>query len=346
MKAALLRAPNEMRLSEMETPTAGPGELVLRVRAACLCGTDLRIISGRKTKGVRFPSVLGHEFSGVIVDVGEGVSQFHLDQAVTMDPVMPCRRCAYCRTGRENVCLNRQAMGYEFDGAFAEYLRIPALALESGNVFAIPEGMSYEAAALAEPLACCLNGQRNAGITLGDDVLILGSGPIGLMHAQLALAAGARNVVVSEPNAFRRQQAEQIGVHRTIDPTAEDPGDVMRSLTDGLGASVVILAIGVAKLANDALEYVRKGGRVNLFAGFSVGDAPSMDVNAIHYNEILISGASALSRAGFEMALHLIANGKIDVEQMISNRFSLMDIDQAVRLAESGSALKVVINNA
>ena len=345
MKAALLSAPNEMRLSEVDTPAAGPGELVLRVKSASICGTDLRIITGRKTKGVRFPSVLGHEFSGEIVEVGEGVTQFRTGQRVTMDPVMPCRRCAYCRTGRENVCLNRQAMGYEFDGAFADYLRIPALALECGNVFAMPDGMSFDAAALAEPLACCLNGQRNAQVGLGDDVLILGAGPIGLMHVQLALASGARSVVVSEPNGFRRDQAEKAGATQTIDPTKEDPGDVMRGLTDGLGASVVILAIGVPKLANDALGFVRKGGRVNLFAGFSVGDMPPLDVNLIHYNEILVSGASALSRAGFEMALNMIANGKINVEQLVSNRFSLADMDEAVRLAAGGSAIKVIVGD-
>ena len=216
MKAAVLQAPNVLRLAEMATPEAAPGELVLRVRAATVCGTDLRILSGRKTKGVRFPSVIGHEFAGDVVQAGAGVTQFKVGDRVCMDPVIPCRACAYCKSGRENVCVNRQAMGYEFDGAFAEYIRIPAIALAAGNVFHMPEGMSFEAAALAEPLACCINGQRNAQVGMGDSVVILGAGPIGLMHAALARAAGARQVIVSEPNAARRQAAAERGVNHVV----------------------------------------------------------------------------------------------------------------------------------
>lgn len=154
MKAAVLRAPSVLEVGDIATPEAGPGELILAIRAATVCGTDLRILSGKKTKGIRFPSVIGHEFAGVVVQTGQGVSGFVTGDRVCMDPVVPCRACAYCKAGLENVCQNRQAMGYEFDGAFAEFIRIPAIALASGNVFKMPEGMSFEAAALSEPLAC------------------------------------------------------------------------------------------------------------------------------------------------------------------------------------------------
>ena len=345
MKAAVLRAPNEFVVDSVATPKAGPGELVLRVKAATVCGTDIRILRGRKTKGVRFPSILGHEFAGEVVDVGPGVTQFSCGDRVCADPVMPCRACAYCKMGRENVCLNRQAIGYEFDGAFAEFLRVPAVALQSGNVVRMPEGMRYEAAALAEPLACCLNGMRNAEVGLGDAVVVIGAGPIGLMHAALARRAGARLVVMSEPNPGRRQAAAERGVDRTVDPSAEDLGGVVRGLTDGLGADVVILAIGAAPLANEALGMVRKGGRVNLFAGFATGDAPAMDVNAIHYNEIAVTGASALSRRDYEMALQLLATGQIDAASLITHRFGIADAVAALAEAESGRALKVVITD-
>ena len=345
MKAAVLRAPNEFVVDSVATPKAGPGELVLRVKAATVCGTDIRILRGRKTKGVRFPSILGHEFAGEVVDVGPGVTQFSCGDRVCANPVMPCRACAYCKMGRENVCLNRQAIGYEFDGAFAEFLRVPAVALQSGNVVRMPEGMRYEAAALAEPLACCLNGMRNAEVGLGDAVVVIGAGPIGLMHAALARRAGARLVVMSEPNPGRRQAAAERGVDRTVDPSAEDLGGVVRGLTDGLGADVVILAIGAAPLANEALGMVRKGGRVNLFAGFATGDAPAMDVNAIHYNEIAVTGASALSRRDYEMALQLLATGQIDAASLITHRFGIADAVAALAEAESGRALKVVITD-
>lgn len=343
MKAAVLQAPKDLRLSDIATPEAGPGELVLRVRAATVCGTDLRILTGRKTKGVRFPSVIGHEFAGEVVQAGAGVTQFRTGDRVCMDPVIPCRACAYCRVGLENVCQHRQAMGYEFDGAFAEYIRIPAIALQAGNVFRVPEGMSYEAAALAEPLACCLNGQRNAGVRLGDSVVVLGAGPIGLMHAALARAAGARQVIVSEPNALRRQAAAERGVDHVCDPASESLEAFVKARTEGLGADVVILAIGVPQLANEALTLVRKGGRVNLFAGFSAGDTSAIDVNLIHYNEILVSGASALRRTDYEQALTMLGNGQIDAKALITHRFAVTDSLAAFDEAGSGRALKVAI---
>lgn len=345
MKAAVLKGPNVLQLTDIATPEAAPGELVLRVRAATVCGTDLRILTGRKTKGVRFPSVIGHEFAGEIVQAGAGVTQFKVGERVCMDPVIPCRACAYCKSGRENVCVNRQAMGYEFDGAFAEYIRIPAIALQAGNVFRMPEGMDFEAAALAEPLACCINGQRNAQVGLGDSVVILGAGPIGLMHAALARAAGARQVLVSEPAAARRQAAADRGVTHVFDPASGSLADFVQARTDGLGADVVILAIGVPQLANEALTLVRRGGRVNLFAGFSAGDTSTIDVNLIHYGEIVVTGASALARRDYELALNMLASGQIDAGSLITHRYAVAESLQAFDEAGSGRALKVAIRN-
>lgn len=345
MKAAVLRAPNVLEIGEIATPEAGPGELILSIRAATVCGTDLRILSGKKTKGIRFPSIIGHEFAGVVVQTGDGVTGFATGDRVCMDPVVPCRACAYCKAGLENVCQNRQAMGYEFDGAFAQYIRIPAVALQAGNVFKMPEGMSFEAAALSEPLACCINGQKNAQVGLGDSVVILGAGPIGLMHAALAKAAGARQVIISEPNAGRRQAALERGVNYACDPTKENLLNVVRQQTEGLGADVVILAIGVPALANEALNLVRKGGRVNLFAGFSQGDMSSIDVNLIHYNEITVTGASALSRSGYELALNMLSSGQIDATSLITHRYAVADSLAAFDAAASGNAIKVAIHN-
>lgn len=342
MRAALFTAPNQMGLAEVPTPTAGPGELLMRVRASAICGTDVRIYRGKKTKGVRLPSILGHEFAGDVVAVGEGVTGFAAGDRISVEPVIPCHNCAYCKNGRENVCANRTAIGYEFDGAFAEYVRIPATAVAGGHVYKFPASLAYEQAALAEPLACCLNGQENAQVGLGDVVVILGAGPIGLMHLQLARAAGARAVVVSEPSEHRRATAQAMGAH-VVDPVSADLPTVVKGLTDGLGADVVILAIGFAPLANQALGLVRKGGRVNLFAGFSVGDMPPMDVNLIHYNEILVSGASALTRAQYEKALRLIAAGVVDVAGLISHRFALDQMEEAFQAAEGGLGIKVVI---
>lgn len=345
MKAAVLRGPNDLALTTIATPQAGAGDLVLRVRAATVCGTDLRILTGKKTKGVRFPSVIGHEFAGVVVEAGADVVGWSVGDRVCVDPVMPCRACAYCKTGRENVCLNRQAIGYEFDGAFAEYVRVPALALQSGNVFQVPEGMDFEAAALAEPLACCINGQRNADIAMGDTVLVLGAGPIGLMHAGLARAAGARQVIVSEPNQARREAARQRGVDAVCDPSGGSMVEFVKARTDGLGADVAILAIGVPSLVNEAFAAVRKGGHVNLFAGFSVGATATIDVNLIHYNELVVTGASALTRHDYEVALNLLAAGRLDAGSLITHRFAIDEALGAFEEAGSGRALKVALLN-
>ncbi|BDG60158.1 zinc-dependent dehydrogenase [Caldinitratiruptor microaerophilus] len=343
MRAALLTAPNQIVLTEVPTPAAGSGEIVLRVRAATICGTDLRILRGKKTRGVRFPSVIGHEFAGEVVEVGKGVQEFKAGDRVSVDPVIPCHHCAYCQNGMENVCANRTAIGYEFDGAFAEYVRIPATAVAGGHVYKIGDGIAWEQAALAEPLGCCINGQEHARIGLGDVVVILGAGPIGLMHLQLARAAGARQIIVSEPLAHRREMAVKLGADRAVDPHEEDLQAVVKGITGGLGADAVIVAIGIPALANQALALVRKGGRVNLFAGFSAGDMPPMDVNLIHYNEIVVTGTSALTRRHYEKALRLIEAGVVKVKELVSHRFPLEQIHEAFQAAEGGLGIKVAI---
>ncbi|NIH24142.1 MULTISPECIES: zinc-dependent dehydrogenase [Providencia] len=345
MKAAVLYAPNELKVAEIKYPQLGKGDVIIRIKAAAICGTDGRIVSGRKTKGVRYPSVIGHEFSGEIVEVGENVSEFHLGDAIAVDPVIPCRSCVYCRIGKENVCLNRQAIGYEFDGAFAEYVRIPEIALSAGNVFKMPKGMSYEAAALAEPLACCINGQKNVGIELGDTVVVIGAGPIGLMHILLARFSGATNIIVSELNEQRRKAAIDCGATHTVNSQQENLLDTVKGVTGGVGADVVIVAIGIPQLVNPALELARKGGRVNLFAGFSKDDMAQIDVNIIHYNELIVTGASALSREGYKQALSLISSGLIDIEKLITHRFSLDQINEAMVSAQKGDAIKIIIYN-
>ena len=342
MRAAVLHAPNQVSVETIPDPEAGPGEIVLRVGAAAICGTDMRIYRGRKTKGVRYPSVIGHEFAGEVVAVGAGIANFAVGDTVGVDPVIPCGRCAYCLTGRENVCANRQAMGYEFDGAFAELIRIPAIGLQRGNVFKLPAGVDLAHAALAEPLACVMNGQENMGVGMNEVVVVLGAGPIGLMHLKLANLAGARKVIVSEPNPGRRARAATQGA-RVVDPTAEDLDAVVRSETEGLGADAVILAIGAPQIVNQALGLARKGGRINLFAGFSKGDMPPIDVNLIHYNELVITGASALQRRHYQAALGLIASGRLDVSDLVSHRIALDDFETAMAIAESGEGVKVVV---
>ncbi len=340
MKAAILHAPNRMLLDVAADPVTEAGDLVLRVKAATICGTDIRVFRGRKTAGIRYPSIIGHEFSGEVVS---GPSPFRPGQRVGVCPAIPCGRCPQCLRGRENLCPELQAIGYEIDGAFAEFIRIPARAVELGNVHLLPDRVSHDEAALIEPLACVLNGQNKVGLRQGDTVAILGAGPIGTLHVKLARLRGAGRVIVSEPNAARRAAALAAGADVMLDPTAGDLSAAVRAETRGLGADVVICAIGIPALASQAVGLAAKGGRVSLFAGFSKGEMGNLDVNAIHYEELRLTGAFGLSRKDYEDALHMIADGRIEVRDMITHRYGLDEVGAAFDMAESGAAMKVAI---
>lgn len=343
MRAAILTAPNAMQLGEAPDPVRADGDLILRVKAATICGTDIRILRGRKTAGVRYPSIIGHEFAGEVV---EGDATFRPGQRVGVCPAIPCGRCAQCLRGRENLCPDAEAIGYQIDGAFAEYIRIPARAVALGNVHRLPDAIGDAEAALIEPLACVINGQNKVGVAQGDTVVVLGSGPIGTLHIKLARLRGAARVIVSEPNPGRRAAAQTAGADVGIDPTTEDLRARVREETGGLGADVVICAIGIPALATQAIGLAGQGGRVSLFAGFSKGELGQLDVNAIHYDELRVTGAFGLSRLDYATALAAIAGGRIDTSDMITHRYPLAQLDEAFGMAEGGGAMKVAILDA
>lgn len=342
MKAAILKAPDSLVAGEVPDPAPQKGDVVIRVHRATICGTDIRIWRGRKTAGVRYPSVIGHEFAGEIVD-GGGI--FTPGERVSVCPPIPCGHCHCCQRGLENLCPNLEAIGYQLDGGFAEFITVPARAVAMGNVVRLPESVSHEEAALIEPLACVVNGQNRVGLSAGESVVILGAGPIGTLHVKLARLRGAVRVIVSEPNAARRKLALDAGADVVIDPTATDLPAAVRDETGGLGADVAICAIGIPALVAGALALVRKAGRVSLFAGFSPGATGQIDINAIHYDELTLVGAFGLTRADYNDSLALIREGRIEVASMVSHRFDLADCTAAFEMAESGAAMKVAFVN-
>jgi L-iditol 2-dehydrogenase len=225
-------------------------------------------------------------------------------------------------------------------------VRVPRRAVELGCVHRLPEALDDACAALVEPLACVVNGQDLVGIGNGDTVVILGAGPIGLLHVKLARLKSAARVIVSEPNAHRRDAAQAAGADATVDPTAENIRERVLAETAGLGASVVICAIGIPALAQEAIGLAGLRGRVSLFAGFSKGDSAALDVNAIHYNELLVTGAFGLSRLGYATALRMAASGRIELKSLITHRFGLDEATEAFAVAERGEAVKVAILDA
>ena len=264
MRAVVLNGPNDFAPTDLPKPQIGDNDILLEMKKAAICGTDMRILAGTKTKGVRYPSVIGHEMCGIISEIGKNVSGFQAGDKVAIANVIPCGSCPACLAGRENACMNRKAVGYEFDGGFEEYVLIPEIAIKSGNVIKLPEHVSFTAGALIEPLACCIRGLKNAGTGFNDTVLIVGAGPIGLMHMQLSRIAGAKQVIVSEPNEMRRQVALELGADKVVDPTKENLEQIISDATGGMGADVIIMAIGVPALVNSTLKLCKKGGTVNL----------------------------------------------------------------------------------
>ena len=344
MRAAVLTEPNRISLASVSDPTSREGDVMIRVRAATICGTDIRILRGSKTAGVRYPSVLGHEFAGEIVDTG-GHASLSIGDRVGVCPAISCGHCYRCKHGMENLCAEGQNVGYEIDGAFAELIRIPAAAVQAGNIRHLPAQMSYDEAAVVEPFACVVNGQNRVKLSGADSVVIVGAGPIGQLHVRLARLRGATRIIVSDPNVRRHAAALAGGADVMINPTAEDLVERVREETAGRGADVVICAIGVPALARQVTDLAAHGGRISLFAGFSKGVTAEMDVNAIHYNELTVTGAFGLSRRDFDLAFDLVASGRFDVKSLVTHRFPLEDAVDAFATAESGDAIKVAILN-
>lgn len=343
MRAVILSGPNDFAPADIERPVIGEKEILLEMKAAAICGTDMRILAGTKTKGVRYPSVIGHEMCGIICETGSQVADFQVGEKVAIANVIPCGSCSSCLSGRENACLNREAIGYEYDGGFEEYVRIPESCIRSGNVVKLPEDVSFEAGALIEPLACCVRGMKNAGVGFNQVVLIVGAGPIGLMHMQLAKISGAKTVIVSEPIASRREKAQKLGADLVVDPTVEDLEKIVKEQTDGLGADVIIMAIGVPALVNSTLKLCKRGGTVNLFAGFAGTGECQIEVNTIHYNEINVNGSTAYRRLDYLEAADLVKHKKIDLEEIVTHKFKIEEFRQAYEVCQSGEGLKVII---
>lgn len=335
-----------MELRDVVRPPAGPGEALIKVAACAVCGTDLRIHAGGKTRGVYPPRVLGHEIAGEVVALGEGAERYtsvKVGQRVTTPPGIPCAACRFCNTGQENSCRQRAALGYRYDGGFADYMVVPAAGVQRGLLFPIPDSLSNAEAALAEPLACVVNGQRKSQVQLGDVVLIIGAGPIGLMHLQLSSLAGAGKVLVSEPAPERRRLAGELGATRTIDPTKEAVAGIVLEETNGDGADVAVAAIGVTQIVNDLLAVTRPGGRVNLFAGYAGTGETTIDANLIHYGELIVTGTSGCTREDFRQSLSLLTKGQMNVGPLITHRFPLEQIEDAFSTTRTGVGLRVIV---
>jgi L-iditol 2-dehydrogenase len=343
MRGFTFQGPGRAELTELPDPKPGRGEILLKVESNTVCGTDLRIMRGEKTKGVRVGVVLGHEASGTVAALGDGVEGYEVGTLCGVSPIFACGVCRYCQTGLENLCERALVVGYDVNGGLGEWMVIPAVGVRAGRLVPAPAGLPPEQLSLAEPLACCLNGMDQYRVEVGEVVVILGAGPIGLFHLQLAVIGGARSVIVSDPSPTRRKVAAELGAAVTVDPTGEDLAAVVADVTGGLGADVAVVCIGRPQLVNDALNVVGKRGRVSVFAGLADKGWAEIEANLIHYKEITLLGAANSGRVDYERAVALISCGRIDAARMVTHRFPLDRAAEAIEFVAGGEGIKIAV---
>jgi L-iditol 2-dehydrogenase len=343
MNVARLYAPGDLRVEEADVPGPGPGEITIRVRTCAMCGTDAKIFH-HGHHNISLPRVLGHEIAGEVAEVGQAVDGWTRGDRVQVIAAIPCGACLYCRRGQDTVCENLESMGYQYDGAFAEYMRVPKKVLDRDGVNRIPGHVPYEAAALTEPLACVLNGQEIAGVGEGDEVVVLGAGPIGCLHVRLARARGARSVTLIDVNQLRLDQAARSDPDAMINGSEEDAVETVRKLTDGRGADVVITATGAGAAQEQALEMAARRGRISLFGGLP-RDNPIIrfDSNLVHYRELFVVGAYGSAPRHNRDALGLISSGDVVVDDLITHRLPLDEVKEGIDTVTTGEGLKVVV---
>lgn len=337
MKASRFLGNKTFAVADLPTPHAGPGELVLRNQVCGVCGTDVHIYHGEPgSADVNPPVVLGHEYSGEVVEVGEGVTGFAVGDHVTVDPNIYCGHCAYCQNGKKQLCPSMEAIGVTRDGGFAQYSRIPA-----SQAFKLEPTVPWEAAAMAEPLACCLHGIDLAGIQVGDKVCVVGGGAIGLLMVQLAKLSGASQIVLSEPNEKRRQVGLQLGANAALDPTRPDAQEAFAQVLDG-GANVVIECVGNVPAVKSAFQFAGKGATVLLFSVPKVDATFDLPLFDVYKKELTIKG-SFVNPDTHARAVALINSGKVDFGPIITHRFTLDQLPEAIAMQMSDASIKVVV---
>ena len=343
MQAAVYHGPDDIRVEEVPIPQIGPNEILIRVLSANICGTDLRILHGHHRHypvgTVRIP---GHEVAGEIVDLGENVTKFQVGERVFIAPNMGDGDSRETISGNNNLDPNFRAIGINLDGAFAQFMRVPSEAVLQGNVMRISPDADPAVAALIEPLACVLRGQNAVNVHSGDVVLVMGAGPIGILHMLLAQVRGAARVLVSEPLKNRRAQALELGADQVIDPVNEDLASIVQEASGGRGADVIIVAAPSKIAQESAMQIAAVGGRINLFGGLPKDDPfIQFDSNSVHYKELIVTGTTACSTYDCLQAADLVNSGGIDLAKLITGRFSLRDAQAAFAAAEDGTNLRV-----
>lgn len=343
MRAIVYNGPGKVDLQTMPVPACGDDEIRVRVDACAVCGTDLKTWTHGNPR-IEAPRIMGHEFTGLIETLGADVTGFAADERIVMATSVSCGDCFYCGRGWRNLCANLSPMGFGYEGGMAEYVTIPARAIQNSHVVKVPDGVAAKYAALAEPVSCAVNSLENCNIEAGDTVVVAGAGPMGILNACVARESGAGKIILSEINEARLNQAGEFGIDRLVNPSEEDLVAVVHEETGGVGADIAIVAVPAAFPQEQALQYLRKRGTLCLFASLPVGsNMLSLDSRLIHYGEIRVVGTSDSTAAHVRRAVDLIGGGLMPVGKLVTHVLDLAEIEEAFELMKSGESLRVVL---
>jgi len=345
MKAAVLSGIENLEIKDVDRPACNSGEVLIRLEACAICKTDTKMFhTGHRD--LKLPRILGHELAGTIIEVGKGVHKFKEGERVQVAPGLPCGSCPFCIGGVPNMCDNMSIIGFHHDGGFAEHVLVPANGVQNGCINKIPDSLPFEEASLAEPLACCINAQELCQIKPGDVVVIIGAGPIGHLHLQLAPIFGASEVMLIENSPERIAFSKKAAVDCLIDSAKVDPVEAVKERTDGIGADVVIPACSAPEVPVQGIEMLKKRGRIVFFSGLPHGYKNiSIDHNLIHYNELQIFGAYGCTSEQNRKAVKTLAMRKIAVEYLITHHVSLDELIKGFELVDSHKAMEVVVTS-
>lgn len=338
MRLAMYYSNNDVRLEEKPRPAPGAGEVLVRVEASGICGTDC--LEWYRVN--RVPLVLGHEIAGVITETGKGVKRYKVGDRVAVSHHVPCGKCRFCLDGHETVCDTLRKTGFD-PGGFSEFVRVPKINVEKG-MYIIPKRVSFEDATFTEPLACVVRGQRLARVRKGRSVLIIGSGISGLLHIKLAKSSGASRVIATDISDFRLRAARKAGADHAVDAAGYTP-ELLKDLNGGCLADLVIICAGAASAMEQGLKSVERGGTGLVFAATNKGVTIPLSINDLFWrNEITVMSSYAGSPDDHREALEKIGSKKIDVCDMITHRFGLKDTGAGFKLAaEAKNSIKIII---
>ncbi len=338
MQAAVLHGANDLRFQEMKRPDPGPDEVLLRVHRCGICGTDSHIVKGR-FPAPNLPLIIGHEFAGEVAAVGSNVTYIKEGDNATADINIACGHCWFCRNNQKLFCPEVRQLGVHDHGGMADYMVVPAK-----NIYVLPKTMPWDHAAFIEPLACAIHGQKRININIGETVLILGAGPMGLAHASLSKGRGAGQVLVSEPNAQRRAKAHDMGSDKEFDPTTPEGLELIMEATSGRGADVVIEAVGSTVTYGQAFDLVRRGGRILAYGAAATDAVVPMKPFDVYAKELTIVGSYAGTYETWPAAISLISSGRFDPSKIVDSVRPISEVREAIESLDTDkSVVKVQV---